>query len=277
MIYASDLDRTLIYSLGALCVPEDTPGLVPAEIIEGKTTAYISRKALELLQELTANVIFMPVTTRTIAEYKRINLFQETLIPDYAVTSNGGNILVGGVVDQEWRSHIGRLVEQNSAAAAEVREIVRSVVRTDWIISERYCDELFFTYMVYRDLLPLDEINHMSERLHGLGWRVSLQGRKLYIVPEAVNKSDAIIHVRRTVRSEPMVASGDSLLDKSLLESADYAIAPCHGEIFAEQQVTQVKLNYPFTQQKGVFAGDEIMLYVREIYNNLSTLGVGLK
>ncbi len=277
MIYASDLDRTLIYSLGALCVPEDTPGLVPAEIIEGKTTAYISRKALELLQGLTANVIFMPVTTRTIAEYKRINLFQETLIPDYAVTSNGGNILVGGVVDQEWRSHIGRLVEQNSAEAAEVREIVRAVVHTDWIISERYCDELFFTYMVYRDLLPLDEINHMSGHLHGLGWRVSLQGRKLYIVPEAVNKSDAIIHVRRTVRSEPMVASGDSLLDKSLLESADYAIAPCHGEIFAEQQVTQVKLNYPFTQQKGVFVGDEIMLYVREIYNNLLTLGVGPK
>ncbi len=275
MIYASDLDRTLIYSLGALGVPEDTPGLVPAEIIEGVTRSYISRGALELLQELTADIIFMPVTTRTIAEYKRINLFQETLIPDYAVTSNGGNILVNGVVDQEWRGHIGRLVLQHSAEAEEVRQIVRSVVRTEWIISERYCDELFYTYMVYRDLLPLDEINHMSERLHRIGWRVSLQGRKLYVVPEAVNKSDAIIHVRRTVRSEPMVASGDSLLDKSLLESADYSIAPCHGEIFAEQQATQVALKYPFTECRGVFAGDEIMRYVQKIYHNLSTLGVG--
>ncbi|MNI95194.1 hypothetical protein D3C85_1694550 [compost metagenome] len=71
------------------------------------------------------------------------------------------------------------------------------------------------------------------------------------------------------------MASGDSLLDKSLLESADYAIAPCHGEIFAEQQVTQVKLKYPFTKQKGVFAGDEILLYAQQIYNNLTTLGVG--
>jgi hypothetical protein len=115
----------------------------------------------------------------------------------------------------------------------------------------------------------------MADRLDGLGWKVSLQGRKLYVVPEAVNKSDAIIHVRRTVRSEPMVASGDSLLDKSLLASADYAIAPCHGEIFAEQQAGLVNLEYPFTKQSGVFAGDEIMQYVQTIYNNLTALGVG--
>lgn len=132
----------------------------------------------------------------------------ETIIPDYAVTSNGGNILVRGVVDQQWRALIGRLVERNSAAAEEVGKLVRSVVRPEWIINERYCDELFYTFMVYRGLLPLDEINHLAERLLGLGWKVSLQGRKLYVVPEAVNKSDAIVHVRRTVHSEPMVASG---------------------------------------------------------------------
>lgn len=275
MIYASDLDRTLIYSLGALGVPENSPGLVPAEIIDGRNASYISQDALDLLRKLTASVIFMPVTTRTIAEYRRINLFQETIIPDYAVTSNGGNILVSGDVDLEWRAHIGRLVERNSANAEEVRTIVRAVVRPEWIISERYCDELFYTYVVYRDSLPLDEINHMAERLNEIGWKVSLQGRKLYVVPEAVNKSDAIVHVRRTVHSEPMVASGDSLLDKCLLESADYAIAPRHGEIFAEQQASQVKLNYPFTELAGVHAGNEIMQYVHKIYHNLTTLGVG--
>lgn len=275
MIYASDLDRTLIYSLGAIGVPEDSPGLVPAEIVDGRTVSYISQHALDLLKELAAKIIFMPVTTRTIAEYRRINLFQETVIPDYAVTSNGGNILVNGIVDKEWRAAIGRMVERGSAAAEEAGRLVRSVVREEWIIDARYCDDLFYSIMVHRASLPMDEINRLSEHLNGLGWRVSLQGRKLYVVPEAVNKSDAIIHVRRTVRSEPMVASGDSLLDKSLLASADYAIAPCHGEIFAEQQAGLVKLEYPFTKQTGVFAGDEIMQYVQKIYNNLTALGVG--
>ncbi|MEK4325005.1 HAD family hydrolase [Paenibacillus sp. FSL R7-0297] len=275
MIYASDLDRTLIYSLNAIGVPGDAPGLVPAEVIDGRTVSYISQQALDMLKELAAKIVFMPVTTRTIAQYRRINLFQETVIPDYAVTSNGGNILVNGVVDLEWRAAVGRLVERGSVPAEEAGRIVRSVVRAEWITSERYCDELFYTFVVHRDSLPLDEITRMAERLDGLGWKVSLQGRKLYIVPEAVNKSDAILHVRRTVRSEPMVASGDSLLDKSLLAAADYAIAPCHGEIFAEQQAGLVNLEYPFTKQSGVFAGDEIMQYVQTIYNNLTALGVG--
>jgi hypothetical protein len=275
MIYASDLDRTLIYSLGAIGVPENTPGLIPAEIIEGKTRSYISQKALNQLMDLNTRIIFIPVTTRTIQQYKRINLFQETVIPDYAVTSNGGNILIGGVVDKEWRESIGRLVARHSAGADEVRSYIKAVVREDWIISENYCDDLFYSFMVYRDQLPLDEITNLSDRLYNLGWRVSLQGRKLYAVPAAVNKSDAILHLRRTVRSEPMVASGDSLLDKSLLESADYAIAPCHGEIFAEQQSGLVKSRYPFTKESGVFAGDEILQYVNMIYNNLTALGVG--
>lgn len=275
MIYASDLDRTLIYSLGAIGVPENTPGLIPAEIIEGKTRSYISQQALNQLINLNTRIIFIPVTTRTIQQYKRINLFQETVIPDYAVTSNGGNILIGGVVDKEWRESIGRLVARYSAGAEEVRSYIKAVVREDWIISENYCDDLFYSFMVYRDQLPLDEITNLSDRLYNLGWRVSLQGRKLYAVPAAVNKSDAILHLRRTVRSEPMVASGDSLLDKSLLESADYAIAPCHGEIFAEQQSGLVKSRYPFTKESGVFAGDEILQYVNMIYNNLTALGVG--
>ncbi|WP_340020947.1 HAD family hydrolase [Paenibacillus sp. FSL K6-1096] len=275
MIYASDLDRTLIYSLNAIGVPEDTPGLVPAEVIEGRTVSYISRQALATLKELAARIIFMPVTTRTVAQYRRINLFQETLIPDYAITSNGGNILRGGVVDKEWRAAVGRKVASGSAAAEEAGRIVHSVVREEWIISERYCDELFYTFVVHREDLPPDEIARMSGRLDSLGWKVSLQGRKLYIVPEAVNKSDAIHHVRRTVHAEPMVASGDSLLDKSLLAAADYAIVPCHGEIFAEQQAGLVHLEYPFTKQSGVFAGDEILQYVQEIYTNLTALGVG--
>ncbi|WP_339244424.1 HAD family hydrolase [Paenibacillus sp. FSL F4-0243] len=275
MIYASDLDRTLIYSLGAIGVPENTPGLIPAEIIEGKTRSYISQQALNQLMDLNTRIIFIPVTTRTIQQYKRINLFQETVIPDYAVTSNGGNILIGGVVDKEWRESIGRLVARHSAGAEEVRSYIKAIVREDWIISENYCDDLFYSFMVYRDQLPLDEITNLSDRLYNLGWRVSLQGRKLYAVPAAVNKSDAILHLRRTVRSEPMVASGDSLLDKSLLESADYAIAPCHGEIFAEQQSGLVKSRYPFTKESGVFAGDEILQYVNMIYNNLTALGVG--
>ncbi|MDQ0196550.1 HAD family hydrolase [Paenibacillus wynnii] len=275
MIYASDLDRTLIYSRNAIGVPEDSPGLVPAEIINGTTVSYISERALSQLISLAGNIVFMPVTTRTVEQYKRINLFQETVVPDYAVTSNGGNILIDGKVDMEWRASVGKRVELHSAPAEEIRTIVRSALREEWILTERYCDGLFFTFVVHRDLLPPNVVSQLADKLNDLGWKASLQGRKLYAVPEAVNKSAAIEHVRRTVQNEPMVASGDSLLDKCLLDAADYAIAPCHGEIFAEHQEGLRVGVYPFTTCSGVFASDEILQYVGTIYNNLKALGVG--
>src|SRR5690348_3965768 len=99
MIYASDLDQTLVYSRRALRIPEDTPGLVPAEWINGKLSAFMSAYALERLQSLPQDIVFMPVTTRTVEQYRRIHIFQNECIPKYAVTSNGGNIIVDGQVD----------------------------------------------------------------------------------------------------------------------------------------------------------------------------------
>lgn len=298
MIYASDLDRTLIYSPAALGVPENTPGLLPAESDGGRTLSYISAAALEALSGLPPEVIFIPVTTRTVAQYRRIELFRDRVIPEYAVTSNGGTILVNGAVDGEWRAGMEAKVRAGSASPAEVRTIMLEALRQEWIASERWCDEFFFTFVVHRDLIPAETALALSDRLYGLGWRVSLQGRKLYAVPAAVSKSEAVLHISSRLGRRVMAASGDSLLDRSLLDIADCAIVPPHGEIYA--QAAQQRANadgagdargtedaaataaasitgagstgvvypdgYRYTSRSGVFAADEILSLVREFH-----------
>ncbi len=54
--------------------------------------------------------------------------------------------------------------------------------------------------------------------------------------------------------------------DKCLLDAADYAIAPRHGELFNEQQRNPSSMAYRFTKQSGIFAADEILSYVHEVY-----------
>lgn len=49
---------------------------------------------------------FIPVTTRTIEQFQRITLFQNEIIPEYAITSNGGNILHNGKQDVTWNKEI---------------------------------------------------------------------------------------------------------------------------------------------------------------------------
>ncbi|WP_068498230.1 HAD family hydrolase [Paenibacillus kribbensis] len=270
MIYASDLDQTLIYSKRSLGVPLESAGLLPAEHIDGATAAFISAQALQLLKTLPENIMFIPVTTRTMAQYRRITVFQTELVPAYAVTSNGGNIIVGGEVDREWNRRIHEQVRREGAHAEEARQVFGQVLHEDWVISESYCDELFYAFVIERDRMPLEQVLEKARIMREMGWEVSIQGRKVYLVPAAVNKQAAVEHIRHLTDGGPVVASGDSLLDRCLLDYADYAIAPRHGELYREQLRDELEVNYRFTELSGAYAADEIMAYVYEIYRSVS-------
>ncbi|MGQ3478158.1 HAD family hydrolase [Paenibacillus sp. TY11] len=270
MIYASDLDQTLIYSKRSLGIPLESPGLLPAEQMDGATSAFISAQALQLLKALPEDVMFMPVTTRTMEQYRRITVFQTELIPAYAVTSNGGNIIVGGEVDQGWNRLIHEQVRRGGAHAEEARQVFGQVLHEDWVVNERFCDELFYAFMIERDRMPLEQVLEKARIMREMGWEVSIQGRKVYLVPAAVNKQAAVEHIRNLTDGGAVVASGDSLLDRCLLDYADYAIAPRHGELYREQLRDKLEVNYRFTEVSGAYAADEIMAYVYEVHRSVS-------
>lgn len=270
MIYASDLDQTLIYSRRSMGVSEETPGLVPAEWIKGELSAYMSEVALRQLQSLAEEVTFVPVTTRTVEQYKRIAIFQQDLLPSFAITSNGGNILVDGLVDQTWHKRVRARLMEESAAPEEARRLIEPILSTDWVAGERLCDGLFYAYVIHRDRMPLEAVMEKIEQLGRLGWEASIQGRKLYLVPSAVNKWDAVAYVREQVGGGLVLASGDSLLDRCLLDAADYAIAPRHGELYREKQRYPEQIPYRFTEQAGIFAANEIVDYVRTTHQALT-------
>lgn len=272
MIYASDLDQTLIYSARSIGVPADSYGIVPAERHQEKTIAHISQEALRLLAYLPGDVQFVPVTTRTEAQYRRIHIFQEVIVPQYAVTSNGGNIMKNGVPDREWRAHIERKLAAGAASAAEVRMHFAGLLGSDWVLREDLCDELFYSILIDRERMELDAVMEKAEAVRSLGWEVSIQGRKIYIVPSVINKWDAIAHIKSRLGGREVVASGDSLLDRCLLDQADYAIAPAHGELFREKQRDPASVTIRFTERSGIFAADEIVSYVHHISQQLKAV-----
>ncbi|MDD9271228.1 HAD family hydrolase [Paenibacillus sp. GCM10023248] len=266
MIFASDLDQTLIYSQPEDRAAELGSRIVIAELIDGKVRSYMSADAFQLLKELMAQLTFIPVTTRTLHQYFRIHLVSQILKPAYAVTSNGGNIVIDGQPDLEWQSHILNLVKQSSSHVEEVRRLMEQVLHPEWVISSSYCDELFFSHIVQRDKIPRQEVSQMIDELRRMGWNTSIQGRKIYVVPAAVNKRDAVAHLKTMLGDDKIIASGDSLLDQILLDFADYAIAPRHGELFRQEQLQQTG-EYKFTEASGIFATDEILAYVQTLPN----------
>lgn len=228
VLIASDLDRTLIYSAAAMLLGDPVPDPVCVELFEGRETSFISPRALAGLRDVSHRVDFVPTTTRTAAQYRRIELSGVRIA--HAITTNGGRLLVDDEPCPEWdREVASRLAD--SASYEEACAALALVLDRPWVLKIRDAEQLFL-YTVFEgvDADP-DWFAELGEIAAGLGWSLSVQGRKAYVVPLALTKEAALAEVVRRVGATKVVAAGDSLLDRGLLVAADVAIRPAHGEL----------------------------------------------
>ncbi|MGW1775423.1 HAD family hydrolase [Streptomyces sp. NPDC002104] len=266
VLVASDLDRTLIYSAAALglTMPDPVaPRLLCVEVHESKPLSYMTETAAGLLAELSADpdAVFVPTTTRTRKQYQRIRFPGRPA--KYAICANGGQLLVDGVPDRDWRRQVAARLAAESAPLEEMNAHLLSVADPAWLRKARVAEDLFAYLVVERALVPAEWIKALTEWSEARGWTVSLQGRKIYAVPRPLTKSAAMHEVARRTGATSTLAAGDSLLDADLLLAADTAWRPGHGELadagWTAPHVTALA-------QAGVLAGEEIVrAFTREV------------
>jgi hydroxymethylpyrimidine pyrophosphatase-like HAD family hydrolase len=256
LIFACDLDQTLIYSRNSMGLI-DADELVPVETYEGDYLSYMTRSAYRMLQLLSEQVHFVPTTTRVYAQFARIFGLSEGVQSRYAIVSNGGKILVDGQVDKNWEHQVRQVTLRECAPVAEIKEKFDLLAADDgWVLKESYCDELFYAMVINRDRLPEGLMEALERLLLDYGWNCSLQGRKIYLVPNTVSKGVAVQYVKQLSGAGSVFAAGDSLLDESMLNIADEAMAPKHGELFRKYgQHNHIR----FTERSGIRASEEIL------------------
>ncbi len=264
MLFASDLDRTLIYSPRTFEGQELKEAVCPVEIYENRPISYMTQNAVMMLRELSKRMLFVPVTTRTKLQYLRIHLFQNEISPKYAVTSNGGTIFINNKEDEGWNSHIKSL----RGDCLLLEDIVRRFdeIRNDcWVVttSGKVADGLFYYCLVDRETIPLRELLDFTGWANQQNWEVSLQGRKLYLVPNYVSKRNAVAYIKENEGVSKVIASGDSLLDLSMLKYANLGIVPQHGELYSLHVQGLIDLSFiRITTSSGIVSAEEILSMV---------------
>ncbi|UMG92613.1 hypothetical protein [Nocardioides sp. TF02-7] len=139
-------------------------------------------------------------------------------------------------------------------------------------VSKLRCAEDLFCYLVLtrREDAPQAWLDDVTTPVTELGWSVSLQGRKLYAVPAGVSKASGLQRLRERVRAGiadragggvRLLATGDSLLDAPMLEVADLAIRPAHGELHEQGWTAD---GVAVTTASGALAGEEIVGWMLE-------------
>lgn len=263
MIFASDLDQTLIYSRKSFREPAAEEEIELIETLDGKEISFMTKRAIQLLKEAAQLYEFIPVTTRTIEQYKRVSIFQNSIVPRFAITCNGGRILENGRVDEDWNRTLKDRLDSGSAPIDAVAEKFDQIASEQWVLKKRRAEDLFLYYIVERSQIPAAELAEFTGWLDQEGWTYSLQGRKLYFVPKPVSKWNALHHVSRQLNAEKVITAGDSLLDLCMLEGAHHAFCPFHGELGTIE--VPLKSHIMKTEKNGIFASEEILESVLQL------------
>lgn len=261
MIFASDLDQTLIYSKRHIETLLDDEKVV-IEYKDGVPLSYMSRFSQSILKEISEKTTFIPVTTRIMEQYKRINLgvFKQTV--PYAVLSNGGRILINGKDDKEWQTHIRKGLKDECLDLYEVLSYFKEHYSDSWIKSIRIAEDFFIYCIVDPERVPVEKMIDFRKWLNRHNWTLSIQGRKIYFIPRVLQKCKALDYLSSKLGQNLFAGAGDSFLDLSFLKKVDYPVVPRHGELFYNYLESLNRYSIKVTKETGIQASEELLIYI---------------
>ncbi len=214
LLFACDMDNTLIHSHryrqeGDICV----------ELYEGREQSFMSPRAVELLTEVmdSGRIDFLPVTTRSVAQFSRIEFPRKV---KQALTANGTILLRGGQADDDWRNQ-------------SLRDISTQLPEMERLLGKYSADGLFRTVKIVDGMFlfaaceSAEGVPELTERLRTeTSLSVECTGRKIYWFPPLADKGTALERYSRLNGYDCIAAAGDSPIDASMLNIGQVAFVP---------------------------------------------------
>ena len=106
VLAATDLDGTVMFT-----VRQPDSGM---RLVDETSSAVMTPTVSAMWGRLSATGSLVPVTTRSIPQYRRLALPEP--MPRYAMVCNGARLLVDGEIDPDWHRTVCREVAATSAA-----------------------------------------------------------------------------------------------------------------------------------------------------------------
>lgn len=211
-IFATDLDGTVIYSKQY----DFETDKIQVET-HNQYESYMNKRLYDSLKTTNQIVPFVPITTRNLDQYERIQL---PIVPKYALVLNGAMLLVDGKIDDKWLS------ESIQLAKPFMTELYNAMFLAD--NSNYECTHLdllgqFFVFI--KTVHPLELVDILKSRLDLSKVTVYHKKNKVYVIPTVFEKGYAIDRLKKICPFDFLIAAGDSAMDDSMLKKADKIIS----------------------------------------------------
>ncbi|MBQ7980969.1 MAG: HAD hydrolase family protein, partial [Oscillospiraceae bacterium] len=214
ILFACDMDNTLIHS--ARLYKEND---ISVEIYDGREISFMSPKAIELLNELLKSdkVDFLPVTTRSIAQFSRIQLPSSV---NTALVCNGTILLKDGIPDEKWQE---KAAAETEKYLPEMEQLCKKYEGSGLFRTVKIVDGMF----LFAARENSDGIEKLAEQLTPeTTLNLEVTGRKMYWFTPIANKGISLKHYCEVFGYERIIAAGDSSIDYQMMNFAGTALVP---------------------------------------------------
>lgn len=252
MIFATDLDGTMIFSHRQVIGLEDE--LYCVEYYNGNPITYMTHSAIKMLKTLISKIFVIPVTTRSISQFERVEFFSTT---EYAIADNGGVILHNGMILSEWDNYIKSiLMKYDLKGTCELFSGLPSLILPPKIVDGKFVFAKSDNIDLCREYLKC--------KLDSKIWQVSYQGKKVYAIPIEITKGNALKYISKNLihDNQLIVSAGDSNLDVSMLNYSNYGIIPRNSNLSAHNTNGFIETG------TGVYSADAILSLVENLSNS---------
>ena len=208
----SDIDNTLIYSHNRELDQEK----IVVEHLDGREQSYMTKHAYEWFRS-NEQIKIVPVTTRTLAQFSRLN-FLDALNICEAIVYNGGMHLVNGIEDQAWSAETMNLVADQLEDLNSAVAILEKDYTKDYVIHRPV------PYMAYVKInSPQVMCEEIKRKVNLANVTVQNDRKKLYLFASGVNKGDAVQRFCKAKNITADMVAGDDIMDITMLNQAGCA------------------------------------------------------
>lgn len=210
IIAVCDIDNTLICSHRRKQADD-----VCVEWFEGREQSFMPPDACRLWERVMETRTLIPLTTRSIVQYRRIR-WHSGAEPEYALVTNGAILLRHGDIDETWRKETWEYI-------APYYEEMRRLCSVDVGVKGRIVDGSYIFIPCADEASAHDCAAWFEGRtpLH-----TACSGRKVYLLPPDLHKGAALDRLRQRMPCRRLICAGDSAMDVPMLQRADLALVP---------------------------------------------------
>lgn len=252
-IFFSDLDRTLIFSERFSRYQD-----ILVEKKPTKSISYMTHHAVQLLEAVRNETLFIPVTTRTKETSLRVDFIRDNL-PMWMVTNNGAHIWENGILDIEYAEKIELQKKEWHNQLQDTKKIMNNLLIEESIKDLKVVEGMYLVYKLEHISSELkSRMREFSENSLVTGFRVEVNSKKMYVFPDYIRKEIAVEYLLNKIPHHKSIGAGDSSMDAGFLSLTDYPIKPSHATFHLNKS--------HITNSKGIEAGEEILHMAQHIH-----------